>query len=518
MLPIVQRELQTAARDPRLYRRRTLTGLIVVAVVVLAVINPTDPRRMRGVGTFFETFSLLAFFLCLLEGVRKTSDSIGIERREGTLGLLFLSTLSGFDIVLGKLASATIRSFSTLLAFIPILAISLLVGGTTAGEFWRTILVLILGLTLSLSLCLCVSTITREGSLVLCVFLLVALSIAPFIGFLAGYEGTRWIVPLSPLYTLRSSFDAFYSTDSHRYWLGVSYLGALSLMSVALDSIILPRSWQDRPFKSQPNQRLAAVSPQLAARRRAMLDRNPIMWLMFDARSHRQFRWFLLAVAAVVILATGVTLYITNGLTSRGTFEMVPIGLGLAAIVLGSSLRVARSTTRHFFEARSNGALELLLSTPMKVSDILAGNWMAIRADLAPAIVLFSALSAVLLFLPIVMGEPVSAVWVTKAIAESILGVVTIRAVAIWMALRSRTATRAFVSTAGIALVGPHIILCVPTLLIQVILLIVALDKVKFHFRRFVAEQYLPSANLAPPLIVQANVPPVVRHSTGSTS
>ena len=197
---------------------------------------------------------------------------------------------------------------------------------------------------------------------------------------------------------------------------------------------------------------------------------------------------------------------------------MVPIGLGLAAIVLGSSLRVARSTTRHFFEARSNGALELLLSTPMKVSDILAGNWMAIRADLAPAIVLFSALSAVLLFLPIVMGEPVSAVWVTKAIAESILGVVTIRAVAIWMALRSRTATRAFVSTAGIALVGPHIILCVPTLLIQVILLIVALDKVKFHFRRFVAEQYLPSANLAPPLIVQANVPPVVRHSTGSNS
>src|SRR5688572_3338451 len=148
VLPIVQRELQTAARNRRLYLWRSLSGLAVLLIVPLIVLNAPVARRWTGL---FTALVNIALFLCLVEGIRKTSDSISSERRQGTLGLLFLSTLTGGDIIFGKLASATIRSLSTLLVFIPLLSITLLVGGTTGGEFWRGIFVLILALVMSLS-------------------------------------------------------------------------------------------------------------------------------------------------------------------------------------------------------------------------------------------------------------------------------------------------------------------------------------------------------------------------------
>ena len=195
MLPIVQRELQTAARSPRLYRWRTVTGFVVIiaAMIVIASQNPGG----RNAGTFFQTLSFVAFLLCLAEGLRKTADSISSERREGTLGLLFLSTLSGFDIVLGKLASATIRSLSTLLTFVPVLAVTLLVGGTTGGEFWRTILVLLLVLWFSLSLCLCLSTFSRKGALSTSLVAIVCFCIVPYMirfpGRITGTSFGSWI-------------------------------------------------------------------------------------------------------------------------------------------------------------------------------------------------------------------------------------------------------------------------------------------------------------------------------------
>ena len=88
---------------------------------------------------------------CLFCGVRLTADCLSEEKREGTLGLLFLTDLKGYDVVLGKLAATSLNSFYGVLAVVPMLALPLLLGGVTPGEFWRMALVALNTLFFSLA-------------------------------------------------------------------------------------------------------------------------------------------------------------------------------------------------------------------------------------------------------------------------------------------------------------------------------------------------------------------------------
>src|SRR5438270_11752646 len=100
----------------------------------------------------FSVLAWLGLIYCLLGGVGNTADCLSEEKREGTLGLLFLTDLKGYDVVLGKLLATSLNSFYGLLAIFPILAISLLVGGVTGTEFWRMVLVSVDNLLFSLAL------------------------------------------------------------------------------------------------------------------------------------------------------------------------------------------------------------------------------------------------------------------------------------------------------------------------------------------------------------------------------
>src|SRR5690349_11860351 len=112
MLPIAERELRSAARDPRLHSRRLRWGMLQAGAAFVLLLFSSAGSKTGAAESFFAAFSRLALLLCLLEGVRKTSDAISVEKRDGTLGLLFLSTLSGADVVLGKLTGALVRSMS----------------------------------------------------------------------------------------------------------------------------------------------------------------------------------------------------------------------------------------------------------------------------------------------------------------------------------------------------------------------------------------------------------------------
>ena len=102
-----------------------------------------------------------AFILCLLTGVLLTSDCLSQEKRDGTLGLLFLTDLKGYDVVLGKFIATSLNAFYGLLALLPVMALPLLLGGVTGAEFWRTALALVNALFFSLAPGICVSAFSR---------------------------------------------------------------------------------------------------------------------------------------------------------------------------------------------------------------------------------------------------------------------------------------------------------------------------------------------------------------------
>src|SRR5204863_8697220 len=130
LLPIVKRELRVLAG--RAAVRWVRVGLSGVAMLFClqwlagrASSNPSTAGR--------AAFGVLVWvtFLLACASVYDTADSVSSERREGTLGLLFLTDLKGHDVVLGKLVSTGLNAFYALLGFVPMLMLPLMMGGVT---------------------------------------------------------------------------------------------------------------------------------------------------------------------------------------------------------------------------------------------------------------------------------------------------------------------------------------------------------------------------------------------------
>lgn len=147
--PIAVRELIVASRRPMNWRARLImTGCALLA----ALVGLASARSLSSAGSgIFSFLSFLLFTYAMLAGFLFTADSIAEERREGTFGLLYLTPLSSWDVIAGKLASTSLQGVFGLVAVIPILALSVLAGGVTGQDVTRVVSVLAATLFLSLS-------------------------------------------------------------------------------------------------------------------------------------------------------------------------------------------------------------------------------------------------------------------------------------------------------------------------------------------------------------------------------
>src|ERR1043166_6793493 len=214
LLPIVERELRVASRRRATYWLRFFLALAVFALwFLLMTFGPSAVPINRGQMVFLS-LATLAFTCCLLSGVLLTADSLSQEKREGTLGLLFLTELKGYDVVLGKLIATSIHAFYGLGATLPLLTYSMLIGGVTFGEFWRFALTLIATLFLSLSVGVLISSRTRDTREAMgrTAAAIAALAVIPgFGGILVSILKTQFWRVLewpSPIYLFNLSFDS----------------------------------------------------------------------------------------------------------------------------------------------------------------------------------------------------------------------------------------------------------------------------------------------------------------------
>ncbi|MCI0747934.1 MAG: ABC transporter permease, partial [Verrucomicrobia subdivision 3 bacterium] len=144
LFPIAERELRVATRKAVTYWSRVIAAVLAAGLVLwmLATLGTLVSPDLLG-ARMFAVLAHVAFFCSLFPGVVLTADCISEERREGTLGLLFLTDLRGHDVVFGKLLATSLRAFYGLIAVFPLMAISFFVGGVTFGEFWRVMMALI---------------------------------------------------------------------------------------------------------------------------------------------------------------------------------------------------------------------------------------------------------------------------------------------------------------------------------------------------------------------------------------
>ncbi len=149
LLPIIERELLVRARSRASRRLRLGAALVGTWVCVPWLLSGASLTPVNG-GDLFRALAGACFILCCA-GCLFTCDTVGSERREGTLGLLLLTRVRAVDVLLGKLGSNGLDALSGLVALLPLLMIPVLMGGTTGWEAGRKGLALLDTLCLALA-------------------------------------------------------------------------------------------------------------------------------------------------------------------------------------------------------------------------------------------------------------------------------------------------------------------------------------------------------------------------------
>jgi ABC-type transport system involved in multi-copper enzyme maturation permease subunit len=385
LFPIVQRELAVAARSRRLFRLRMLVALGCTALALLTLLTSglRGGRQMSGRG-LFGFLSGLFWLICLGSGIFLTADSLSREKREGTLGLLFLTDLRGHDVVFGKLASSSLRTVMMLIGAMPVLSLCLPLGGVTAGELFRVCFALLLTMFFSLCTGMLVSTFVREsgqaGSVTFFLLLLATVGLPA----LSGLANVQFKQPVGvfetlDLFSLTSLFRAAGLPGGlgSRFAGSVIAVGSVSVLFLAISSFYIRYTWQDRPQRQPP----AAASPIPSNKdgsvplrtRDPLLDQNPVFWLA------RENGWESWIAAGFVVL-----LFIVAAVKFPAELKIILPVLMWYVIPYLVALSVASQATRFFARMRQQGALEFLLSTPLTDREILRGQWQALRRRYLP--------------------------------------------------------------------------------------------------------------------------------------
>src|SRR5271156_40667 len=132
ILPLVERELRVRARSPAGYWTRFAAALAGMLVCLPALTMCGGARRSMTLmgATAFNGLVACAFVLCCFSGFL-TVDGISRERREGTLGLLFLTRVRVLDVLLGNFGAAGLAGLCALAACVPVLIVPILTGGVS---------------------------------------------------------------------------------------------------------------------------------------------------------------------------------------------------------------------------------------------------------------------------------------------------------------------------------------------------------------------------------------------------
>jgi hypothetical protein len=374
-LPIVGRELRVAARKRSTFWLRVtaaLIGLLIGSGCMILMALAGVPRLGSAL---FGTLTWLSIIAALSAGLFFTSDSLSEEKREGTLGFLFLTDLRGYDVVAGKLLATSLRGAYGLLALFPVLAITLLLGGVTGVQLWKTTLALLNALLCSLTAGLFVSAMSRDSQKALAATLLLLL-VMTFGGLLGDWAiaaaSGRSFVPLLSLSSPAYVFVNAGAWGRSAYWNGLLTTQIACWVLFLFACVVAPRSWQERSRRAAGTGAWAYAWKygghwRRTRLRRRWLDRNPMLWLACRER------WQSVGIWIIAILVTGGFATASLSRMPREAWMIWIYAGALYTFLL--YLWAASQSCRFFVEARRSGLLELLLSAPVSERQMVRGHW-----------------------------------------------------------------------------------------------------------------------------------------------
>jgi ABC-type transport system involved in multi-copper enzyme maturation permease subunit len=500
-LPIATRELLVASRRPLTFRVRLFTAVAAAVLTFLLLVFGNSGAAVLG-STLFHWLTRAAFLFAAISGIFLAADCISEEKREGTLGLLFLTDLGGFDVVAGKLLIVGLNALLALGAFLPVLSFAWILGGVSVGEFWRIALVLLNSLIFSLAVGIFVSSrhqsqkhALAETALWLAfTFLGLAVLDVALARWRPGTTLRGWC-GISPWIGFKAASDDLYRKNPVHFWASVRLTHLASWIAIAAASWIVKRRWQIVPTEVDPqpviqvhigpDARSVTVHRRSVGLRAELLDKNPVYALVASETRVTVWIWWLTALAILVMAINTVRqgtptmplVYNIVGTFGQTGARVDAFSVALTGIMAAVKTLFAWQACEFFVTCRRRNAFEALLTTPLTDQEILSGLWAALRRNfLAPLIVLPLAMTVGPTFQSILHASTSAvgysagdvAVWGSwlYTLITLPLELLAIAWMGAWLALSEQRPNWAFAKTVFLVVALPLLLFCVPSLLI----------------------------------------------------
>ncbi|MFO1496948.1 MAG: ABC transporter permease subunit [Verrucomicrobiota bacterium] len=322
----------------------------------------------------FIVLSTLAGLYVVLDAALLSADCLSREKREGTLGLLFLTDLKGYDIVAGKLVSRASTAAYALMAALPMLGISLFLGGVTGWEFTLMMLALLNALFFSASFGLLASAVCRRERAALSWAVLGNVTWTILVPLGGWWISQVLSAPaVHPAFVAASPAGAFLSVLQSGPWrtranytFGHSFLlvQALGWLFLIAASVLLPYRWRDAapgnrgPTAPRQSKPLMTSKKNTATLANRSFEEAVLAWAVLEKTPPPVTAWRWLPG---LIVAWGIGLcFVRSRWLSLPTYvgAIVLLHAGLAFVALLQACRGPAQDQR-------NGTLEALLTTPL---------------------------------------------------------------------------------------------------------------------------------------------------------
>jgi ABC-type Na+ efflux pump permease subunit len=370
------------AKSPGLYRGR-IANSVVLLCMGIAFGLVYHYGGLRAIGPILQMLTFILLTICMFVGVQLTSDSIAREKREGTIGLLFLTHLTPLQIVMGKLIAHGLMGFYWLLIAVPLLSLLLIAGGLEGMQLTFLVLGAMNILFFSCAVGLFVSARNTDrkkaagyGTWIVLFFWW---GMPLLVGLALYLKLPAWVGTALNLFSMGGLYNSPFAGPRVRMinspWLNMVSIHLLGWAFVWAATVSLRSRWQDRPATAKFSLRewwrnVSLGKPATRVRlRRKLLDRNAFLWLVCRDRLRGMSVW----IATIIILA-----FVFYTAIAAGALLGMVMSFGFGLCIL-HKMMVATSTAHQLQVEQEQGTLEMLTSTPLRVEEIIHGQILAAR-------------------------------------------------------------------------------------------------------------------------------------------
>ncbi|MFT5472037.1 MAG: ABC-type Na+ efflux pump permease subunit, partial [Candidatus Promineifilaceae bacterium] len=394
-LTLLQRDLMHWPRRRGFYLKRLVfVGICALIVLWAFGIAAISGSTTMGLQLFHSLSATVLFCACVFSG---TTSGLNLmrEKRERTLGLLFMTDISIPEQVVGKTMTGAFVIVTTLLSTFPMFVLCATLGGVSPAQI-AAAFVILLG-TVTVGSCAGISaaaSASTERALIGRVLALVALVFAalPMAVFVFGGRNSAivsLVLPIvSPFIALNHVGDG--SRLSSGYWnCGFNLLLGLPFVFAAMRA--LPREFDPKPNPllawMQRSRTRAGHAPNRASV--AFNTRNPVLTkdVHCVCRGHRR-EWVVAStITAVIIAVVSVTTAWINVATLSEALAAAGIGAAVVCAFTSGIFAIIRSA-RSFNSEKEDRTLELLVMSDLTERQIIWGKLGAIAVSVLPWLVI----------------------------------------------------------------------------------------------------------------------------------